>query len=501
VKRLKTSFFTNNTWVVFGLLLVVWASTRTLILVHKDIRSYDGSTATLGATGNLPVIYDLMNENSGNTNLQVAKWRDIIFNQEGKTIKDVYDGQLNHDIHPPLYFYLLHIWYKIFGLNPQWGVLLNILIEALILILVYSFLIKEGFSKYETALVLAWFIISVNATGALSVLRPYVLLQLFVVLFFKTAYCFFEKDKKTGWDSVKLGLIIGLGTVTHYQFLAIPVIVFAGAFIQAIRKRMPLNYLSSIWLPFVVALLVCEIVFPGMFKDFYYSSNGLEGRDFDIEPALIAQYFSHLILPYGVSNFMNIYLIGATAFIFYLIMLFAPLNRNISTGVLLFAKYLLLFYLLGVVFYLMGIYFPHTLKMHRYYYIYTVAIALLLIGFIRKVAWVRYLVLLLLIVQFVGVAGGINNYSKKHIDYPDNVIAIGLNRAEFSLLVSKLEASDRLAYFANLSIEEFEQLKLEKGVRLVFGKRIVKGEKSALLDFLEQGHEKVAKHSSVEITL
>jgi hypothetical protein len=36
---------------------------------------------------------------------------------------------------------------------------------------------------------------------------------------------------------------------------------------------------------------------------------------------------------------------------------------------------------------------------------------------------------------------------------------------------------------------------------LVFGKRIIKGKKSALLDFLEQGHEKVAKHSSVEITL
>ena len=238
-----------------------------------------------------------------------------------------------------------------------------------------------------------------------------------------------------------------------------------------------------------------------MFIDFFYSSNGFSGRNYEIEPKLLAQYFSSIFVPFGFANYISVYLVGSLSAVLVLFLAIQQNGNDSTVKVFKLAKQVLVFYLMGVGLYLWGIYFPHTMQMHRYYYIYSIVIALLLVLLTRNFPKASFVVLFLLLIQLVGLYNSRYNFSKKRINYPNQVVAIGLTRGEFSFLVSKLDDNDRLAYFPDLSIEEFDSLKFEKGTRVVFGRKIAKNNSSPLLNLLKVNCQIVSLNQTIELDL
>jgi uncharacterized membrane protein len=140
-----------------------------------------------------------------------------------------------HDIHPPLYFWILHIWSFIFGLTLTSGPILNILFHFVACITVSA---TCRFLKCPLwiagAVGLLWFF----SCGNLSVVaeaRQYSLLSATSALFIASLLHFSQKPSWTA--SCWLCLTTTLGMLTHYHFALLLALCCSITTLQALLSR------------------------------------------------------------------------------------------------------------------------------------------------------------------------------------------------------------------------------------------------------------------------
>lgn len=155
----------------------------------------------------------------------VGRWVPAAEWQSFWQISDAFDfgviaqGLATWDIHPPLYFWLLHVWSLVFGMTSASSIALNIVLTVLTGIALFGmarWALKDVlFAAFAVCL---WALAS-PTVGAALVARQYVLLSLVSVLAAWAALAFFSPARRPRvWEAAVVGVAIGAGLLTYYQF-------------------------------------------------------------------------------------------------------------------------------------------------------------------------------------------------------------------------------------------------------------------------------------------
>lgn len=188
------------------------------VMLCKKIWSGDETISYLCATGNQEQFTIVAEQNL--TEVQsTTVWKKLFVSQNPYCFQKIATDLSISDLHPPLYFWILHVYLIQFGFSIHAGIVLNLLFHLLSLGLVYAFTRKVGLSQMATATVCLIWSVSPAALNVDFYARQYELLGLIHLLY---AYCFwlwFNAPSKT--NVFALVLICTLGFLTHYSFIYI----------------------------------------------------------------------------------------------------------------------------------------------------------------------------------------------------------------------------------------------------------------------------------------
>ena len=184
------------------------------------------------------------------------------------------------DVHPPLFYTLLHTVCSLFpGTFSNWyGIGINIVFSILNILLLYwvsCFLFKE---KREWALLIcAAYGFSAGCVSNAIYIRMYVMVTFFVLLFtLLHALLYKQENYKKYFPLVAVATV--LGTLTHYYFyvFAFFVSAFFCMYLIVTRKWKPLcGYVVSMFGGIAVSL----IIFPSALKHVFVGYRGTEAVD------------------------------------------------------------------------------------------------------------------------------------------------------------------------------------------------------------------------------
>lgn len=231
-----------------------------------------------------------------------------------KTIKDVSRGLINTDTHPPLYFWIMHIWMNRFG-DSVFVIRFFSLLMGLVSIILAYYIGRHLFN--EGAGIFSALFVSISAFGvrysqearAYSLIMALGLLSWFFVLRFEK----YNKDRDLYWFAV----FSALGFYTHYFYFFIPLaqfIYFSCVYINHTGKirRFYSAFLLSLLLfvPWFLALILkgynfrnAEWIFgyPGLNNKIYYAFSGIIRYFFVFDNFAVSE---HILLLSGLALFI-----------------------------------------------------------------------------------------------------------------------------------------------------------------------------------------------------
>jgi hypothetical protein len=172
------------------------------------------------------------------------------------------------DLHPPLYFWLLHVWSLIFGVGLTQGVALNCLIVALTALALFGLGRTVLRSDLEAGVLAALWVLSPATVAISTEARQYDLFALVTVLFVWQVLRMSERRR----DVALLVLATTAGLLTHYLFA----LVIAGAAVMVIAKRQrPLATGAAV----VAGLVLAGLLHPGFTESLATAGNRGGGSD------------------------------------------------------------------------------------------------------------------------------------------------------------------------------------------------------------------------------
>ena len=194
----------------------------------------------------------------------------------------VYYNQ-TQDVHPPLYYFLLHTASALsFGNFTKWtGIILNILIFVGISFTLYV-IGKKVFKSTIWAIVLvAIYGVSAGAIFSTIFIRMYELLILFVLLYLNKVIDILKKniiDKEdiTKKDMLELVTIFVLGMLTHYHFIIISVLISLVLFIIMLFKKVKISRICTYVGINILGLLIYSAIYPSFYTHMFGTQRGTE---------------------------------------------------------------------------------------------------------------------------------------------------------------------------------------------------------------------------------
>lgn len=165
------------------------------------------------------------------------------------------------DIHPPLYFWLLHVWALAFGMTPPSSIWLNIVFAVLTGLALFGLARWAFGDPLFAALVVCLWALAAPTVGVSIVARQYGLLSLVSVLTVWAALAWFGPTRRPGvWATLGLGLLIGAGMLTYYQFALLVAGVMLWLTIVCWRRW---RQLLALYLSGAIGVLVLFVCHPG----------------------------------------------------------------------------------------------------------------------------------------------------------------------------------------------------------------------------------------------
>ena len=194
----------------------------------------------------------------------------------------VYYNQ-TQDVHPPLYYFLLHTASALsFGNFTKWtGIILNIIIFVGICAVLYI-IGKKIFKSTIWALVLVA-IYGVSTGGVFSTIfiRMYELLIFFVLLYLNKVIDILKKnvienESISKKDMIELITIFVFGMFTHYHFIIISVLISAILFIIMLFKKVKLSRILTYVGINILGLLIYSAIYPSFYTHMFGTQRGTE---------------------------------------------------------------------------------------------------------------------------------------------------------------------------------------------------------------------------------
>ena len=209
--------------------LVLGAGLRLWGAAGKKAMGYDAPISLLAAAGKIGAYHELQREKCppARTWVRASEWKKFL-RPEGLSLRRIRYDLAHYDVHPPLYFWLLHLWFLAFGAGLFKGYLLNILFFAPSVLVLFS--LARSCLKDDRSAALVAFIWSLSPAVVHTsfVLRSYQLLVLCELLFIREILLVSEPSRPPApGNYLKLTLAGAAGLLTHYQFA----IVVAGGLV------------------------------------------------------------------------------------------------------------------------------------------------------------------------------------------------------------------------------------------------------------------------------
>lgn len=243
--------------------LAVGAWLRMELVAVKGPVEHDEAISYVAASGHQAEYHEYIDLGAM---LVEPEWREARFWQAFLQPEDPFvfgriaQGLAEHDIHPPLYFWLLHLWILVFGMSAQAGPLLNIALATATTLGVFFLgrtLLRDHLLAALGALIYA---ILPGAVAMAFLARQYELLALITVLFFWLVASVW-KDGRVGWGRAVAAVVLGAaGLLTHYHFVFVAIFGFA---LLAYRLRGQMRALAALAGSAAAAVLATFLGHPG----------------------------------------------------------------------------------------------------------------------------------------------------------------------------------------------------------------------------------------------
>lgn len=249
-------------WLVFaaGLLFAVFL--RLSAIDAKTTVSHDGAISYLAATGHLSEYHRIVGDRIppyGQWS-RAAEWKRLIRPEKPFCFGQIARDLGERDKHPPLYFWLLHIWCLIFGVHMWTGPSLNLVIVVLAAFALF------GLARHvlrDTLLAgfvtLLW---SVNPNVVLTGVeaRHYDLVALFSILFMWQTIRLIRLAQGISIGRMAvLALITAGGMLTHYLFL---LVVGGGLVLVLYRVRRSRSVSLRLFMAIIAGFAVFALLNP-----------------------------------------------------------------------------------------------------------------------------------------------------------------------------------------------------------------------------------------------
>ncbi|MCF8261494.1 MAG: glycosyltransferase family 39 protein [Melioribacteraceae bacterium] len=252
--------------ILLGVVFRVWG------ISEKNGFTHDESISYLSAAGTQGEYQKLLEGNEEPLELLVKSERfNFLFTTDTFfSFKTIAYDLANYDIHPPLYFWMLHLLVYIFGVGFKIGLILNLFISLLFLLGFYRLSRELQFSKEQSLLIIGvWYLAPAVMISTFEA-RHYELFGFVSLLFLLKIISASKKEKLSVTDNIQTALLIAAGFLTHYYFL---IVLVGGLFFITIKKlsRKILLYYSA-------AVILSALIFLALFPEFLTFLSGYNGR-------------------------------------------------------------------------------------------------------------------------------------------------------------------------------------------------------------------------------
>lgn len=274
-----------RTALALALVIIVASTLRFQQIIKFPTLEHDEAISYLAATGNEGAYQEVVDKKSYPYAdwATAEQWQKFLKPHEGFIFQNIQTDLVNHDIHPPLYFWLLHLWILIVGVHVWTGPSLNVIIDILNTALLFFFartLLKDDFKAFAVGISFSF------SPGLMSVTflaRSYELFTFFsILLLWALRRLLFCEKKSLLLSGFFVSCIVFLGLLTHYYFG-----LFAGGAVIAfaiygllIKKGVPWFWKKMLTLTTSsgFGFLLMILVHPGFFQQFF--SFKLHGQPF-----------------------------------------------------------------------------------------------------------------------------------------------------------------------------------------------------------------------------
>jgi hypothetical protein len=180
-----------------------------------------------------------------------------------------------YDVHPPLYFSLLHLWLMLTGMHHWAGSALNIIFALLTMLVLFRLARALGFERLESSLVVLAWAVSPGVVGISALTRQYDLVALLTVLFVWGLVRATAPGERRRWpDAVWVAAAACAALMTHYQTVLL--LLGGVAFAVAVHAHGRRTKRRRPWAP-AVAGVAAGVVLAGLLTPGFVHAFGREG--------------------------------------------------------------------------------------------------------------------------------------------------------------------------------------------------------------------------------
>ena len=263
----------------YTLIFILVASTvfRISGIAGKKLFTHDGVISYLAASGKQSDYAD-----STATQKKIWKkasdWKNFIIPDKTFCFKKIGHDLAYDDIHPPLYFWLLHLWILLIGTSIYSGPLLNCLITIFSTFFLYK-LANFVFENKRDALLVAFFFSFSPAVVSISFeARQYDLFAFVSILFFSQVIYSIKGASEINIPRYfKLTLSCLAGLLTHYNFF----IMLLVAFILFLTYLFKTGKRQFLWMS--LTLLIAFLLFYCLHPNFTNAFRILQDQNTDFK--------------------------------------------------------------------------------------------------------------------------------------------------------------------------------------------------------------------------
>jgi hypothetical protein len=208
----------------------IWA---VMLKERSDQIVYDEAVSYLAATGHEGAYARAKSGALNGRWVAASEWKDLM--QPGRILgfRTIARDLSEADYHPPLYFWLLHIWVLIFGVHASSGLWLNWLFALATGYALFRLAREALGDELEAAAVAAVWLVAGPVTITNLVARHYALFGLVTTVFVWLVVRACDRERRLRWyDYVFFALATTAGALTHYHFA---LVLSGGALFALVR--------------------------------------------------------------------------------------------------------------------------------------------------------------------------------------------------------------------------------------------------------------------------